>query len=99
MQLPEKEQVTREALISGGIPLAVLFAGFASAQHPQPDGTPAPRPSALYNIEAFGVFRDLMLRGDFSPKVVMGSVMSRLPSPASEPFRVLAAKSPSPTES
>jgi hypothetical protein len=67
-------------LISGGIPLAVLFAGFASAQHAQPDGMPAPRTSALYNIEAFGVFRDLMLQGDFTPKVVIGSVMSRLPS-------------------
>ena len=53
-------------LIGGGALLAGLFAGFASAE--------------TYNIETFGVFRDLMLKGDFTPKVAIGSVMSRHPS-------------------
>jgi hypothetical protein len=68
------------ALIGGGIAIAVLVAGPASAQHGQPCGTPAPRASEPYNIEAFGVFCGLILRGDFAPKVAIGSVMSRLPS-------------------
>ena len=67
-------------LMGSGIALAVLVAGPASAQHAQPCGTPAPRTSEPYNIEAFGVFCELILRGDFTPKVTIGSVMSRLPS-------------------
>jgi alpha-acetolactate decarboxylase len=67
-------------LIGGGIALAVLVAGLASAQHGQLSGIPAPRTSEPYNIGAFGVFRDLLLRGDFAPKVTIGSVMSRHPS-------------------
>jgi hypothetical protein len=53
-------------LIGGGVLLAGLFAGLASAE--------------TYNIETFGVFRDLMLKGDFTPKVAIASAMSRLPS-------------------
>jgi hypothetical protein len=40
----------------------------------------APRTAEPYDIEAFGVFCDMVLRGDFTPKVAIGSVMSRLPS-------------------
>jgi hypothetical protein len=66
--------------IGGGISVAVLAAGLASAPHAQPDSTPAPRKEEPYNIEAFGVFRDMMLQGDFTPKVAISSVMSRIPS-------------------
>ena len=67
------------ALIGGGIALGILAAGFASAQqHARPDGTPAPRTPVSYGIEAFGAFRDLMLQGDFSPKVTMASVVPQL---------------------
>ena len=68
------------ALIGGGIAVAVLVAGFASAPHAQSCGTPTPRTSEPYKIEAFGVFCNMMLQGDFTPKVAIGSVMSRLPS-------------------
>ena len=67
-------------LIGGGIALAVLVAGLASAQHAPPDGNPAPRRSQPYSIEAFGIFRDMLLQGDFTPKVAIGSVASRHPS-------------------
>lgn len=68
------------ALIGGGIAVAVLVAGFASAPHAQSCGTPTSRTSEPYKIEAFGVFCNMMLQGDFTPKVAIGSVMSRLPS-------------------
>ena len=87
------------ALIGGENAIAVLVAGPASAQHGQPCGTPAPRASEPYNIEAFGVFCGLILRGDFAPKVAIGSVMSRLRRPASVRFRARAVKSPSRTKS
>src|SRR5690349_3564014 len=62
----------------GGVASAMLLAGLASAAHAQSEA--APRRSEPYSIEAFGVFRDLMLQGDFTPKVAMRSVLSRLPS-------------------
>jgi hypothetical protein len=49
-------------------------------QHAQPGGFPAPRTSDVYDIQTFGVFRDLMLQGDFAAKIAIGSVLSRLPS-------------------
>jgi acetolactate decarboxylase len=67
-------------LIGGAIAAAMLVAGVASAPYAEPGGIPAPRTSDPYSIEAFGVFRDMMLQGDFTPKVAIGSVMSRLPS-------------------
>lgn len=67
-------------IISGGILLAMLFTGLASAQHAQPDSMPAPRTLETYKIEAFGVYRDIMLQGDFTPKVAIGAAMSQLPS-------------------
>ena len=67
-------------LIGSGMVLSVLFAGLASAQHAQPGCRSAPRTADSYHIEAFGVFCDLMLQGDFTPKVAIGSVMSRLPT-------------------
>jgi hypothetical protein len=33
-----------------------------------------------FHVQTFGVFRDLMLRGDFGAKAVLGEVMSRSPS-------------------
>ena len=54
------------ALIGAAVVSVVLSAGPASAEP--------------YGIETFGVFRDLMLKGDFAPKAAMGPVMSRLPS-------------------
>jgi hypothetical protein len=68
------------ALIGVGIASAVLVAGLASAPHAQSCATAVPRMSQPYDIEAFGVFCDMMMRGDFTPKVAIGSVMSRLPS-------------------
>jgi hypothetical protein len=59
--------------------MATLVAGVASAQHSPLSGT-QPRAEEPYSIEAFGVFRDLMLQGDFTPKVAVGLVLSRLPS-------------------
>jgi hypothetical protein len=68
------------ALIGAAIVLAMLVGGLASAQHSPPSGASSPRAEEPYSIEAFGVFRDLMLQGDFTPKVAIGLVMSRLPS-------------------
>ena len=67
-------------VIGVGVVSATLVATVASAQHTTPGGTSASRVSEPYNIEVFGVFRDLMLQGDFTPKVAIGLVMSRLPS-------------------
>ena len=67
-------------VLVGGAALAMLVAGVALAQHAPPAGTAAPRAQEPYGIETFGVFRDLMLQGDFSPKVALGPVMSRHPS-------------------
>jgi hypothetical protein len=64
-----------DARIGGGIASAVLIAGLAQVSHAQPEAATQP-----YSIETFGVFRELMLRGDFSPKIAMGSVMARRPS-------------------
>ena len=50
------------------------------AQHAPSAGASLPHGAEPYNIETFGVFRDLMLRGNFSPKVALGSVMMRTPS-------------------
>src|SRR5262249_24234529 len=50
------------------------------AEHVSPGGASPPPGAEPYNIETFGAFRDLMLRGDFSPKVALGSVMMRAPS-------------------
>jgi hypothetical protein len=57
----------------------MLVAAAASAQQ-TPGGASPPRTEEPYSIEAFGAFRDLLLRGDFTPKVAIGSVMARLPS-------------------
>ena len=67
--------------------------------HAQPDGIPAPRMSEPYNIETFGVFRDMMLQGDFTPKVTIARSCPDFHRPASAPLRMRAAKSQSPTES
>jgi hypothetical protein len=67
------------ALVGGGVAVATLVAAAASAQH-VPGGPSPPRTEEPYSIEAHGVFRDLMLQGDFSPKVAIASVMARLPS-------------------
>ena len=66
-------------VLIGGAALAMLVAGAALAQH-APPGVAAPHTQEPYGIETFGVFRDLMLQGDFSPKVALGQVMSRDPS-------------------
>ena len=68
------------AVIGVGVALATLVAVVASAQHTTPGDTSASLAAAPYSIETFGVFRDLMLQGDFTPKVAVGLVMSRLPS-------------------
>jgi alpha-acetolactate decarboxylase len=49
------------------------------AQH-VPHGGPSPHGAEPYGIETFGAFRELMLKGDFSPKVAIGSVMMQMPS-------------------
>ena len=67
-------------IFAGGLMLVVLGAGLASAQHAPPDATSAPRTPEPHSIETFGVFRNIILQGDFTPKVAIGSVMSRLPS-------------------
>ena len=42
---------------------------------------PAAAQSALpYAIETFGAFRKTILEGDFSPKVLLGAVMSKSPT-------------------
>jgi hypothetical protein len=50
------------------------------AQHAPPGSTSPPRVTEPYSIETFGAFRDLLLKGDFSPKVALGPAMMRLPS-------------------
>ncbi len=64
----------------GAASCAIVLAGVASAQHAKPGGPPAPNVPAPFSIETFGVFRDLILRGDFGAKAVLGEVMSRSPS-------------------
>jgi hypothetical protein len=66
------------AIFGCGIALAMLVASRLSAQPTLPGSRS--RPVEPYSIESFGVFRDLMLQGDFSPKVALALVMSRLPS-------------------
>ncbi|SRR6266436_2913517 len=68
------------AVIGVGVAWATLVAAVASAQHATPSGTSASLAAEPYSIEVFGVFRDLMLQGDFTPKVAIGLVMSGLPS-------------------
>ena len=69
------------AAIGIGVALATLVARIASAQHTTPSGgTSASLAEEPYRITAFGVFRNLLLQGDFTPKVAIGSVMSQLPS-------------------
>jgi hypothetical protein len=46
----------------------VVLAGMAFARHSQPGGPLAPNGPQLFNIQTFGVFRDLMLRGDLVPR-------------------------------
>ena len=65
------------SVIGVGVALATLVARVASAQHNTTSASLAAEP---YSIETFGVFRDLMLQGDFTSKVAIGLVMSRLPS-------------------
>ena len=67
-------------VIGVGVAWATLVAAVASAQHATPSGTSAPLAPGPYSIEVLGVFRDLVLQGDFTPKVALGLVMSRLPS-------------------
>jgi alpha-acetolactate decarboxylase len=50
------------------------------AQHVPPGGTSPPHGAEPYGIKTFGAFRELMLKGDFSPKVVIRSVMMQMPS-------------------
>jgi len=50
------------------------------AQHVPSGGASLPHGAEPYNVETFGAFRDLMLRGDFSPKIALGSIMMRAPS-------------------
>jgi hypothetical protein len=66
----------------GGVAVAwaTLVAAVASAQQATPGGTSASLAAEPYSIATFGVFRDLMLQGDFTPKVAISLVMSRLPS-------------------
>jgi alpha-acetolactate decarboxylase len=58
----------------------VLASAFAAlAQHAGPGGPQPGRPQP-FGIETFGAFRDLVQRGDFSARTVMGHVMSLQPS-------------------
>src|SRR5260221_11835191 len=68
------------AVIGVGVAWATLVAAVASAQHATPSGTSTSLAAEPYSIEGFGVFRDLMLQGDFTPKVAIGLVTSGLPS-------------------
>jgi hypothetical protein len=58
----------------------MLVAGPASAQHAKSQGSLAQTAAEPYGLQTFGMFRELMLRGDFGPKVALGSAMSRSPS-------------------
>jgi hypothetical protein len=73
-------KVRARSRIRGGAALVVVLAAPASAQHAKPGGPPAPNAREPFKIEALGVFRDLMLRGDFGAKAALGEVMSRSPS-------------------
>jgi hypothetical protein len=64
------------AVIGVGVAWATLVAAVASAQHATPSGTSASLAAEPYSIEVFGVFRDLMLQGDFTPKVAMSGLPS-----------------------
>jgi hypothetical protein len=68
------------ALIVGGIGITTLITAAASAQHVPGGGQVPPRREEPYSIEAFGAFRDLIMQGDFTPKVAIGSVMARRPT-------------------
>jgi hypothetical protein len=68
------------SVIGGTVALAIV-AGVAWAQHSGPTNMSTPRAGTEpYSIEAFGAFRDLILKGDFTSKVTLGTVMSRRPS-------------------
>jgi hypothetical protein len=57
-----------------------VLAGVAFAQHSLPSGLPASNGPERFAVQTFGVFRDLMLRGDFGAKAMLGEVMSHSPS-------------------
>ena len=60
--------------------LAIL-AMEAAAQMPQPSDTAGLHTLRQpFNVETFGAFRMLILAGDFSPKVVLGTAMTKHPT-------------------
>lgn len=68
------------AFVVGVISLLVA-AALASAQPMQPGaGDAVHRAEQPYDIESFGIFRQVILLGDFSPKVGLGEVMAKRPS-------------------
>lgn len=52
-----------------------------------------------FAIETFGMFRNMMLSGDFTPKVQLIAVMAKHPPPASVPLPMRAVKLPFTTAS
>jgi hypothetical protein len=63
--------------VTGGVG---ILAEAALAQHAKAGGLPQRNEPEPFNIETFGEFRNLLLRGDFGVKAVVGEVMSRFPS-------------------
>jgi hypothetical protein len=57
-----------------------ILAEAALAQHATTGALPQRNGPEPFNIETFGEFRNLLLRGDFGVKAVVGEVMSRFPS-------------------
>ena len=60
--------------------LILVPACAALAQHAGPGGPPQASGPQPFGIETYGAFRDLIQRGDFAARTVLGHVMSRQPS-------------------
>lgn len=63
-----------------GAAILAAIAVPAIAQMTPASDTSAHRTSQPYDIESFGVFRDMMLKGDFAPKVKLDSALAKHPT-------------------
>ena len=75
-------RATNWKVLTIGAALLLVAAASALAQGMQP-----------YSIEMFGVFRNLMMTGDFSPKVRMEDAMAKHPPLALAQWQIRSAKS------
>jgi hypothetical protein len=68
-------------LLTSGVALALLAGETALSQQMQPAGDAAMHKGQQpYSIETFGMFRNVILTGDFTAKVQLGTAMAKHPT-------------------